>query len=34
MRYCDMYGVPRDFLGEDQAQLLRLGLPRTVEAEV
>lgn len=27
-RYCGMYGVPRDFLCEDQIRLLRLGLPR------
>ncbi|KAF2254403.1 hypothetical protein BU26DRAFT_537225 [Trematosphaeria pertusa] len=28
-RYCDMYGVPHDFLCEDQIRLLRLGLPRS-----
>ncbi|KAF2691615.1 hypothetical protein K458DRAFT_269862, partial [Lentithecium fluviatile CBS 122367] len=27
-RYCDLYGVPYDFLCEDQVRLLRLGLPR------
>lgn len=27
-RYCDMYGIPHDFLCEDQVRLLRLGLPR------
>jgi hypothetical protein len=26
--YCDMYGVPYDFLCEDMIRLLRLGLPR------
>jgi hypothetical protein len=28
-RYCELYGVPLDFLSEDQVGLMRLGLPRT-----
>jgi hypothetical protein len=27
-RYCDMYGVPYDFLSEKQVEFMRLGLPR------
>jgi hypothetical protein len=30
-RHCNLYGVPHDFLCEDQVRLLRLGLPRTVD---
>ena len=26
-RYCDLYGVPYDFLNEDQLRLMRMGLP-------
>ncbi|KAL1611905.1 hypothetical protein SLS60_000127 [Paraconiothyrium brasiliense] len=33
-KYCDMYGVPYDFLSEDQVRLLRLGLPRREDGEV
>ena len=28
-RYCELYGVPPDFLSEHQVGLMRLGLPRT-----
>ncbi|KAF1940495.1 hypothetical protein EJ02DRAFT_229007 [Clathrospora elynae] len=30
-RYCDMYGIPYDFLCEKQIEIMRLGLPRTEE---
>jgi hypothetical protein len=30
-RYLNFYGVPHDFLCEDQVRLLRLGLPRTLD---
>lgn len=26
-RYCDLYGVPYDFLNEDQVRLMKMGLP-------
>ncbi|CAE7206375.1 hypothetical protein P3342_011407 [Pyrenophora teres f. teres] len=33
-RYCDMYGVPYDFLCKEQIGLMRLGLSRNVEGEI
>ncbi|KAJ4357438.1 uncharacterized protein N0V89_002013 [Didymosphaeria variabile] len=33
-RYCDMYGIPYDFLCEDQIRLLRLGLPRSNDGQL
>lgn len=33
-RYCDLYGVPHDFLCEDQVRLLRLGLLRDSDGQI
>ena len=33
-RYCDMYGIPHDFLSEVQIELIRLGLPRDREDSI
>lgn len=33
-RYCDKYGVPHDFLSEEQIELMRLGLPRDAEGYI
>ncbi|EDU50101.1 hypothetical protein PtrSN002B_011364 [Pyrenophora tritici-repentis] len=33
-RYCDMYGVPYDFLCEEQIELMRLGLPKNADGEI
>ncbi|KAF2132411.1 hypothetical protein P153DRAFT_429552 [Dothidotthia symphoricarpi CBS 119687] len=30
-RVCDLYGIPHDFLCEEQVELMRFGLPRTKE---
>ncbi|KAJ4374198.1 hypothetical protein N0V83_002939 [Neocucurbitaria cava] len=33
-RYCDMYGIPHDFLCEGQIELMRLGLPRDQQGDI
>jgi hypothetical protein len=30
-RYCDIYGIPHDFLSEEQVRLMRTGLPRAAD---
>jgi hypothetical protein len=31
VRYCDMYGIPHDFLSQEQVRLMRMGLPRDAD---
>lgn len=34
VRYCDIYGVPHDFLCEEQVRLMRMGLPTAADGSV
>ncbi|KAF3034647.1 hypothetical protein E8E11_005059 [Didymella keratinophila] len=34
IRYCDIYGIPHDFLNEDQVRFMRMGLPRTAHGSI
>ncbi|KAF2867954.1 hypothetical protein BDV95DRAFT_501882 [Massariosphaeria phaeospora] len=33
-RYCTLYGIPEDFLCEDQVRLMQLGLPRSEDGQL
>lgn len=34
IRYCNMHGIPDDFLCEEQIRLMRLGLPRAADGSI
>ena len=33
-RYCGIYGIPHDFLNEDQVRLMRVGLPTNANGSI
>ncbi|KAF3032261.1 hypothetical protein E8E12_004053, partial [Didymella heteroderae] len=34
VRYCDIYGIPYDFLNEEQVRIMRIGLPRIADGPI